>query len=469
MTLSIAFHGAAGTVTGSRFLLESGSQKVLVDCGQFQGLKALRLQNWAAPPFDAREIETVLLTHAHIDHSGNLPRLFREGFRGLVYATPATIELAHVLLLDAARLQEEDADFARRKGFSKHNPPQPLFTEEDAQAVLRRMRPIDFGEWRSFGELRVRFHIAGHILGSACIEVVSPDGDGGETSILFSGDLGRYAMPLHPDPAPLPPCETLVLEATYGDRDHESTPLEEQLVVALGQPLRRGATVLIPSFAVARAQLIVLIVARLIAAGRLPRVPIHIDSPMAVDVTHIYEQYADRHNLDADVRIPRGVQVTYHRSVAESRRLNDLPGPRIIVSSSGMLTGGRVLHHLQRLAGDAQNAILLAGYQAEGTRGRALLEGRRILRVHGGDVHVRASIVSVEGLSAHADRGGIVRWLRSGDTKPVSAFLVHGEPEAAISLARDVEAEGIATVIPRLHERFEFVAASRRWRSTGRT
>jgi metallo-beta-lactamase family protein len=468
MTLSIAFHGGAGTVTGSRFLVESEGQGVLVDCGQFQGLKALRLLNWAAPPFDARKLEAVLLTHAHIDHSGYLPRLFREGFRGHIYATPATIELAGVLLLDAARLQEEDADFARRKGFSKHNPPQPLFTTEDAEAVLRRMRPIPFDEWRGIGNMRARYHVAGHILGSACIELACADGEGGETTLLFSGDLGRYAMPLHPDPAPMPACDTLILEATYGDREHESTPLEDQLVSALRRPLERRATVLIPSFAVARAQLIVLIVARLIAAGRLPRVPIHIDSPMAVDVTRIYERYADRRNLDPDIHLPRGVAVTYHRSVEESKRLNEAPGPRIIVSSSGMLTGGRVLHHVQRLAGDPGNVILLAGFQAEGTRGRALLDGKRVLRIHGGDIGVRAQVVSIDGFSAHADREGILQWIGSGESRPASAFLVHGEPEALAALAKEIEGEEIATVIPRLHERFEYVPSSRRWRSAGR-
>lgn len=463
---SIAFHGAAGTVTGSRFLLESRGTRVLVDCGQFQGLKELRLRNWEKPAFNPREIDAVLLTHAHIDHSGLLPRLVKEGFRGPIYATPATTDLARILLPDAARIQEEDAAYANRKGFSKHRPALPLFTVEDAERALRRFEDIDYGQDLELPGMACAFQNAGHILGSSHVRVRLTDQD---HTLVFSGDLGRYDMPLHRDPDPLPPCDTLVMESTYGDRDHEHEAVEEQLALALKDVLHRGGTVLIPSFAVARAQLVTMLIGRLIATGRLPRVPLHIDSPMAVDVTAVYRQYANEIHLDEDVTGARGgplvpATLTFHRSVEESRRLNDLKGPRIIVSSSGMLTGGRVLHHLRRLAGNPANLILLVGYQAAGTRGRALLEKARFVRLHGEDVEVRCQVRALDGMSAHADRSELARWVRTAPAKPSTIFLVHGEPEASEALRERLAGAAGQVTIPRLGQSFTLTTEGR-WRS----
>jgi metallo-beta-lactamase family protein len=466
VSLSLGFHGGAGTVTGSRFLVEAGPGRVLVDCGLFQGLKDLRLRNWQPPAFDPRSVDAVLLTHAHIDHSGYLPRLVREGFRGPIYTTEATAELAEILLLDAARLQEEDADYANKRGFSKHRPALPLFTEHDAQAALQHLKPVRFNTWLEVPGMWARFHSAGHILGSATVEVrVSQPAL--TTTIAFSGDLGRYGAPLHADPEPRPECDTLVLESTYGDREHDPEPLDSQLCRVLAPALKRGGIVLIPAFAVARAQLLLLLLRELMESGRLQNVPVDLDSPMAVDATRIYSHHRGQTGLDPERRSTRSaghhVEVQFHRSVAESKSLNAKTGPRVIISASGMLTGGRVLHHLERLAGDARNLIVLAGYQAAGTRGRALEDGVRVLRMHGQDVHVRARVVALHGFSAHADRGELVRWATAG-TRPETVFLVHGEPEASKALEAPLQAAGAKTIIPALNSRYEFVPGSRRWR-----
>ncbi|MBI5947468.1 MAG: MBL fold metallo-hydrolase [Chloroflexi bacterium] len=472
MVLQLAFHGAAGTVTGSRFLLSHDDGELLVDCGLFQGLKDLRLRNWAPPSFDVRRLDAVVLTHAHIDHSGYLPRLVRDGYRGPVYCTPATAELAEVLLLDAARLQEEDADYANRKGFSKHHPALPLFTERDAENALRHLRPVSYHQWFEPAGLRVRFRQAGHILGAASVEALAP-GDDGATTIVFSGDLGRYDAPLHLDPEPLPKCDTLVLDSTYGDRLHDPATLEEQLRGPLLAAIRRRATILIPAFAVARAQVVTLLLRKLMDEHKLPEIPIHVDSPMAVDVTRIYNRHLGRHELDGDAATRPGGPlfphtVSFHRTVEESQRLNDLPGPRIIISSSGMLTGGRVLHHLRRHLANPDSLIVLVGYQAAGTRGRALMEGAPTLRMHGEDIPVRCHWVSIEGLSAHADRDGILDWVRTAPRPPQTVFLAHGEPSATAMLGDRLRAMKARTIAPKLGDRYAFVPGSRTWRSAGR-
>ena len=446
MNPRLSFHGGAGTVTGSRHLVETDSCRFLVDAGLFQGLKKLRELNWKKPRFDPEHVDFLFLTHAHIDHAGYLPRLVKDGFRGPIYCTRATFDLAQLLLMDSAKIQEEDARYANKKGFSRHKPALPLYTSDDAAGALGFMEPVDYGEWLEPAQgVRARFLNAGHILGAAMVEVHLQTGER-TIRMVFSGDIGRYDMPLHSDPDPLPDCHFLIMESTYGDREHKSAPIEEQIGEALIDCIDRKGTVLIPSFAVGRSQLVTLCLRQLIQAGRLPDVPIHIDSPMAVDATRIYSRHIkdssldDSLNDDGRIRLfPNNVQ--FHRSVDESIKLNKMPGPRIIISASGMLTAGRVIHHLRRLLPDKQNLILLVGYQAAGTRGRALLEGAKTLKMHGKDVPVRAKFRSAHGLSAHADRDELIRWLRSSKARPKTVFVTHGEPDASKALAQRIEEE----------------------------
>jgi metallo-beta-lactamase family protein len=448
--LKLGFHGGAGTVTGSRFLIETDRGRLLVDCGLFQGLKELRLLNWEPTPFDPRSVDAVVLTHAHIDHSGYLPRLVKSGFRGPIYCTEPTADLIEILLLDCAKLQEEDAEYANRKGFSKHHPALPLYDSEDAERTLRRVKPVPSGGQFEAAGFDVRFHEAGHILGSSFLGIDEP-----ETGhrFVFSGDLGRYDAPMHADPEPLPDCDTLVMESTYGNRQHPAAPMEDQISRAFEPTLKKGGIVLVPAFAVARAQLLLLLIRRLMDAGHLPRVPVHLDSPMASDVTQLYRRYAEPEGLEMERHELYGKWLTLHRSVEESKRLNTLKGPRIIIASSGMMTGGRVVHHLARLLPNKNNLIVLAGYQAAGTRGRKLAEGARYVRMHGRDVPVRAGLTQIEGLSAHADADDLVRWVHSAATPPRNVLLVHGEPESSAALAERLQP--IEAIIPRLNQRFE--------------
>ena len=461
MSHTLSFHGGAGTVTGSRFLVETGNTRFLVDAGLFQGLKKLREMNWAKVPFDPASLDFILLTHAHIDHSGFLPRLSQQGFSGPVRTTRASLDLARLLLMDAAKIQEEDAAFANRRGYSKHHPALPLYTSEDAERAISLIEPLSYGDWiEPAAGIRASFKNAGHILGAAMIEVRLRTA-GGELSIVFSGDVGRYGVPLHSDPDPLPECDVLVMEATYGDREHDPRPMVDQIREAVMTAIERRGTVLIPSFAVGRAQLVMLLLRQLIHSGELPEIPIHIDSPMAVDATHIYVQHLRDLSLDSagdedgsGRLVPRNIQ--FHRSVEDSKRLNQLPGPRIIISASGMLTSGRVLHHLKRLLPDEKNLILLVGYQAAGTRGRAMMEGAKTVRVHGEDVPVRARFIPIGGLSAHADRGELLRWARSQPKPPRTIFVTHAEEKASNAFARLLWSElGVRTIEPELGQRFE--------------
>ncbi|MGE0687721.1 MAG: MBL fold metallo-hydrolase RNA specificity domain-containing protein [Dehalococcoidia bacterium] len=450
----MSFYGGAGTVTGSRFLLETERTKILIDCGLFQGLKELRLLNWQPAVFPAASLDAVVLTHAHIDHTGYLPRLVKEGFAGRIYCTRATAELLPILLRDAAHLQEEDAEYANRKGFSKHHPALPLYTEAEAEKALKHLKAVPLGEELTIGDFTVRYHDAGHILGAAFVEVVC-NAESPPHRIVFSGDLGRRDDPLHPDPEHLPVCDTLVMESTYGDRIHPKTPLIEQIRGSFQETFSRRGIVLIPAFAVARAQMVLLLLARLMADGRLPRVPIHIDSPMAADVTSLYRRYAGTKRLDVDRSDLFPPNVSFHRTVEESQRLNNLIGPRIIISSSGMLTGGRVLHHLRRLLPKRENLILLVGYQAAGTRGRSLLMGAETVRMHGMDIPVRARIQHVDELSAHADAHGLLEWALSAQVPPGLVFLVHGEPEASAALSEQLQERGLRVEVPALNSSYE--------------
>ena len=461
--MRLSFHGAANCVTGSKHLLETDdNRQLLIDCGLFQGLKELRRRNWDPLPFDLAQVDHVLLTHAHIDHSGWLPRAVRLGLDAPIHATTATSELCQLLLMDSAHLQEEDAAWANKKGYSKHSPAEPLYTSPDALDTLRLFRPHDFDKWLDLGDgLRARFGNSGHILGAGFIELRVPTNGGGEKTIVFSGDVGRYNVPLHRDPDPLPACDVLVVESTYGDRTHDHEPLADQIHRVFGETIRRRGVVLIPAFAVGRVQMVTLILRDLMKDGKLPEVPIYVDSPMAVDATIIYGRHLYDTNLDSDLiqdgrsrLFPREVHLC--RTVHESKQLNTREGPMVIISSSGMMSGGRILHHLTRRLGRPENLILLAGYQARGTRGRALQDGAKTMRIHGENWPIACGHETIHGLSSHADREELTRWIDSAPTRPGKVFVVHGEPDSAQHFAEHLrEHLEVEVHVPSLGKGFE--------------
>jgi metallo-beta-lactamase family protein len=433
--MRLTFLGAAGTVTGSKYLLEHGGRRLLVDCGLFQGLKQLRLRNWDAFPLAPRAIDAVVLTHAHVDHSGYLPALARQGFTGPVFATGATRELAGLLLPDAGHLQEEDALYANRHGFSKHHPALPLYTEEDGRRVLRQFLPRGFGEaFEPIPGVTMRFSPAGHILGAASVHV---QWEGG--SALFSGDLGRDEDIVMRPPEPPPAADHVLIESTYGDRSHAKEDPATLLAECIHRTAARGGIVVVPAFAVGRAQALLYLVARLKQERRIPDLPVFLNSPMAADVTAIYHAHRGEHRLDAAAcqRMCQAARIV--NTVEESRKLNEMRFPAVIVSASGMATGGRVVHHLKAFAPDHRNTILLAGYQAAGTRGAALLAGASEVKIHGEHVPVRAEVVSLGSLSAHADQGELLRWIGKLPRPPRRVFITHGEPVAADSLRQAIE------------------------------
>ncbi|GMU01278.1 MBL fold metallo-hydrolase [Corallococcus caeni] len=444
--VSLQFLGAAGTVTGSRFLLEREGRepcRVLLDCGLFQGLKALRQRNWEPPPFDPVTLDAVVLSHAHLDHSGFLPLLARGGFRGPVHCTPGTADLLGPLLLDSAHLQEEDAERANSHGYSKHHPALPLYTVEDARRALTLVRTHPYGTPFTAGAgLEVTFRRAGHILGSATVDVAWGQGDAAR-HLVFSGDLGRPGRPILRDPEPVPGADVLLLESTYGDRVHAAWP-EEHLARIITRTVHQGGAVVIPVFAVGRAQELLWTLHRLRDEQRLPRVSVFLDSPMAQDVTELYCRHPEDHDVDMrrltmQARCPLCASERHWVRTAEaSRALLTRTDPRVILAGSGMATGGRVLHHLKHLLPDARNTVVLAGYQAAGTRGRALQDGAARLRIHGEDVPVRARVETVDGLSAHADREELLAWLRTFPRPPRETWLVHGEPGASEALAESI-------------------------------
>ncbi len=447
--MKLTFLGATGTVTGSKYLVEHGGRRVLFDCGLFQGLKALRLRNWADLPVDPASIDAVVLTHAHIDHSGYVPRLVAQGFRGRVHATSATTALCKLLLPDSGHLQEEDARFANRHGFSKHRPALPLYTEVDALRALDHFESHDFGvAFEPVPGLHVHFNPAGHILGAASAMVRSE-----RASILFSGDLGRSDDMLMKPPAPPEAADIVLIESTYGNRLHAGTDVLSALADIVGRTAARGGMVIVPAFAVGRAQELLHAIRLLKDAGRIPDLPVFLNSPMAEDVTTMFTHHPELHRLgpDACAAMCRGVR--FVNTEAESRSLNDLHYPAIIVSASGMATGGRVVHHLEAYAPDARNAIVFAGYQAMGTRGAAMVGGAREIRIHGQWIPVRAEVASIEGLSAHADRDELLAWLAALPSAPRHVYVTHGEPEAADSLRQAiVEKHGWACSVPEYQE-----------------
>jgi metallo-beta-lactamase family protein len=439
---TLTFLGAAGTVTGSKHLVRTGGTELLLDCGLFQGLKELRLRNWSPPRFEPASLAAVVLSHAHIDHSGYLPVLVREGFTGPIFCTPSTADLLPILLLDAAKLQEEEAATANRYGYTKHRPALPLYTVEDAERAVALATPRRYGEsFRVADDVSATFRRAGHILGAATVELALPG-----TRLVFSGDLGRWDRPILRDPELVPEADVVLVESTYGDRTHPPDAME-QLARVVQDAVARGGALLIPSFAVGRTQELIWTLRQLEETGRIPSLPVFIDSPMAIDVSEVYARHPEDHDLEmarlADRhRTPlRCRQLQLVRSGQESKTLNGREGPMIVIAGSGMATGGRILHHLKYRLPDPRTTVLLPGFQAADTRGRKLQEGARQVRIHGTSVPVRATVETLEGLSAHADRDTLLRWLRGFSRPPRQAWVVHGEPVAAQSLAEAMRAQ----------------------------
>jgi metallo-beta-lactamase family protein len=453
----LTFLGAAKTVTGSQYLVETGTARLMIDCGMFQGDEPLRLRNWADPAYDPASVPHLVLTHTHLDHIGRVPRLVRQGFKGTIHCTPPTRELAEILLLDAARLQEEDAAYLNRKGLTRHEPALPLFTETDVAESLKLFRTLPLGEPRELSkEFVFSYREAGHLLGAASVDLAIR-GEGGETRVLFSGDVGRFDAVLTRDPVLCPETDYIVVESTYGNRTHSTVPILDQLEGVLQRTFARGGVLLVPAFAVGRAQQMIYLMDELVSQGRLPPFPIHLDSPMAVDATRIYSEFPDAQRVNLNGIGGRsllyGKWVHLHRTQAESQALNSLRGPAVIISSSGMLAGGRILHHCRVRLPRPENTLLITGYQAGGTLGRALLDGARVVHIHKEEVRVLAEVASLKGMSGHADAGELLRWLSSVSRPPRGVYVTHGEEDAAEALAAKIVKErGFPAHVPDLNE-----------------
>jgi len=444
--MKLSFLGAASTVTGSKYLIDHEGQRILVDCGLFQGYKNLRLLNWQPFHFDPASLDAVVLTHAHLDHSGALPLLIRNGFRGPVYATPATIDLCGLLLPDSGHIQEEDASYANRRHSSRHDPALPLYTEEDARYALTFFRPLPFDKLLDLGKMKLRLRQAGHILGAASAEFRTAKG-----SLLFSGDLGRPDDLVMRAPAPIEHGDTLVIESTYGDRAHTIESSSDALADVITRTARRGGSILVPAFAVGRAHNLLFEVFQLKQAGRIPDMPVFLDSPMAIESTSIYRRHRDLHRLSIAQCEGMAKVARISRTADDSRAIGQLNYPVIIISASGMATGGRVLHHLINMAPDHRNSIVFAGYQAGGTRGAKLVDGARSVRIFGEDIAVNAEVVSLPSMSAHADASQLIDWLKTLKKIPKHVFVTHGEPDAADALRWRIEHElGWSASVPLL-------------------
>jgi metallo-beta-lactamase family protein len=463
---SLTFWGGVGTVTGSKYLIESGASRVLVDCGMFQGHRELKERNWQDPPFSPAEIDAVLITHAHIDHTGYLPRLVAQGFKGPVYCSRGTADLLKILLPDAARLQEEEADYRNRHNLSRHAPALPLYTEDDARETLKRIQPRpNTGEPMEVAEgISAGFRVAGHILGSSLVLVgVEGAGDDGKgRRVLFSGDLGHYDQPIIKDPEPPPACDYMLVESTYGDRLHDPEDPKIALARIINETAERGGVVLIPAFAVGRTQEMIYLIRELEDEKKIPVLPVRVDSPMAAAATQVYSNRAEEHDeayasIIAGHRQPlRTHSMLTTASRDDSKRLNDERGARIIISASGMMTGGRVLHHAQRFLPDENSTVVFVGYQAAGTIGRRVQDGEREVRIFQHPVRVRCHVEKIGGFSAHADWKEVLRWLAGMPQPPRRSFTTHGEPEAAEAMAQHIrESYGWQVEVPQYGEQVQ--------------
>ena len=464
----LSFWGGVGTVTGSKYLIETDHAKVLVDCGIFQGLKELRERNWQAPPFDPRSLDAVLITHAHIDHTGYLPRLVRQGFAGPVYCSRGTADLLKILLPDAGRLQEEEADYRNRHKLTKHKPALPLYTEKDAFAALMLIQPLkNNAEPAGVAKgVQASFSTSGHILGSSLVLCeLGREGNGnGSVRVLFSGDLGHYNQPIIRDPLPPPDCDYLLVESTYGDRLHDPEDPKDALKRIIDRAARDDAPILIPAFAVGRTQEILYLIRELEDEKQIPILPVCVDSPMAAAATTAYANRKEEQDEDYASVLARQQHPLRTRSMltcssrSESKRLNDARGARVIISASGMMTGGRVLHHALRMVPDPSATIVFVGYQAAGTPGRRILDGESEIKILGQWVPVRCQVERIGGFSAHADWKEILLWLEGLSTAPRMTFLTHGEPKAAQAMAGHIKTRFNWPVsVPGYGERFDIV------------
>jgi metallo-beta-lactamase family protein len=439
---SLTFLGAAGTVTGSKHLLDFGDRRVLVDCGLFQGLKELRLRNWAPFPFDAAKIDAVVLTHAHLDHCGYLPRLVSQGFRGRIFCTPGTRDLCTIVLPDSAHLQEEEARFANKRGYSKHKPSLPLYTQLDAARTLTQLQPVGYNRPVPIVPgVEVEFINAGHLLGSAYARLTI-----GERTVLFGGDLGRYSRPVLPDPVSVDRADIVLVESTYGDRLHEPDDDGERLAAIINSSVKRGGKLIIPSFAIGRVEEVLYWLRRLEEQKRIPVLPVYVDSPMAAAALQFYKERIGELDPELNQNF-RNVCVfcTARMKIVEtgeqSKGVTASREPSIVIAASGMATGGRVLHHLAAALPDAKNTVLFVGYQAAGTRGRSLCDGAKEIKIHGQQVPIAAAIERIDSMSAHADAAEIMRWLSGFSKPPAMTYLVHGEPVPLQALAARIQSE----------------------------
>src|SRR5256886_2204257 len=460
---TLSFWGAAGSVTGSKYLVETEQKRVLIDCGLFQGGHELRDRNWQPPPFNAASVDAVIITHAHIDHTGYLPRFVSHGFHGPVYCSRGTADLMKILLPDSARLQEEEADYRNRHKITKHLPALPLYTEQDARETLKLIQVVgNNGEVTTVAnEITAQFRIAGHILGSSHVLINLEDSG---TRVLFSGDLGKYDQPIIRDPVAPPACDYLLVESTYGDRLHDPENPKDALERIIKNAAARNGVVLIPAFAVGRAQEIVYLIRELEDENKIPVIPVIVDSPMAATATQAYAARTEEQDEDYALALKRSPtplrthSMTTTSSREDSKRLNSAQGARVIISASGMMNGGRVLHHALRILPDENATVVFVGYQAAGTLGRRVADGEKEVKVLGQWIPVRCAIEKIGGFSAHADWKEVVRWLEGMPSPPRRVFVTHGEPDAAAAMAGHIRDRfGWVVEVPQYGERFDLI------------